>query len=1585
MAKKNTKLSKKGVASPSSTGPAGANLEANIGAFYNLAMLSGSEPLGLSGTTIECVALQRAALGYPLDDIIIHAKTHDGKPATLEIQAKRKLKFTPEDKKFGEVVAQIFQASLKKEFKTEVYEMAIAVGQTSRKISEYYQAVLDWAKKSANGNDFFARISQTGLANDEMRTFVNTFKRRIIEAGGTDDNETIWQLLRKLTILVFDFNTPGSNSEQSAINQAFNILHRDQKSQARSFWEVLIILTSNAAAVGGSYTRLTLLEELRLRAFLFSGYKDYLSAYDSLKEGTDYALKSITDQIGNITLMREKYFTAIQRALDKGRYIEIQGDGGVGKSVLLKQFASEQMKKSRAIVFRPGRTTPRGWTALKAELQFKGSAKELLTDFASQGGATIFIDNLDFFNDEERTTIIDLVQAAADVQGVYVIATARRNFGKEEKNWLPSDALKRLGCIHILIDNLSEPEIEEIQHAIPELAPLMMIGHPACEAQTLFRLAYLARRPKNAKGVFSETEMAFEWWNTVDGLFPKNLREIHRVLNILVQQSLGDLRPFDISEQSTNIIDLLIREGILRDLGNERVTFDHDVFREWGIANFLYNNLSTVTFLHLERPARPDLARGIELASRMLLETSNDFSKWKQLVDILNQQNVHHTWRRKVLLGLVHSEIADKLLQDHKVSTFLLANDASILGEIIGTLMATETVPASDLLVNQGVPKQLIPPGFHIPIGPSWNRVITWLLTVDQKLPGEAILQVIKLYITWCEGRLGKGSNIPLVLKSLYRWLIEIETTRLFENSDDCAKPFCHSLDHNLQMELESDLRRVFLAFCDQVPQLAMEYLQILGKRRKSDDAIISVLTFRGVLAQVTPEKLADLTAKILIHERNGDNIHRIDPFDGPFDHSFDCILSPASPAQGPFLELLTYAPHNGLSLIRQLCEHAASFFQETSCDDTIVVDFTDGSKKFLWQASYGWSRGSSFSILASAFMALEAWSHKRIEAGEDIEKVLADLLGPADSPAAYLLVAVDILISHWPKTQELAIPFIACPELLALDTWRLAHDRTSPSFSNFFLLSKEPSGATNLSSLQNRPSRRASLLDLIGLYAINELHTETLRSHLKKAIERVGHPDESSKMGDPRLMAYRALNRANPANWVEVQRKNSDSTDVEYQYVPPIDETQWLSKLKANQKTDVRPIPKRQEYSTKDSDEIKALLQAVVSGLPELAEKAVSIMDSLSINKNLSRSLMRCALAGCVLPKRDAMTLEEEFTSRLEHHHQSMVKIVDAELAWHADKQPEPEWPSFSLNSQANEYVNHQRAALWFRASQNLQNPSKQSLLLDIVRFYAQWTAKANEVTAKDSYIEPFYLKEWNNEYFKLVAQCIPKLTLEEIEQLALIPITGLTEEAFFNVLPSFLECIDNAYFHEELEELAAINIRSRLADRLMATNGWKRLKNSNSHSIETQIKPAIASLFFNICVLFEPPASYFEESAIHRIDPFLPTIEKLIVTGPSLHVAIFFLNLIENVPQAKYTAHILNAANCWLKKFPEDGFFWIDHEIGRRVCEWIEKTKNQPSNPLHTDRTLQHALDQLSGKLIKIGVPEANSLEKLASSLAT
>ena len=146
----------------------------------------------------------------------------------------------------------------------------------------------------------------------------------------------------------------------------------------------------------------------------------------------------------------------------------------------MKLNINSRSTPSRIIVLSPGRTKPGGWAELRGALGFDGGARDLLVDLAAGGGATLFIDGLDFFAKEERLTVVDLVREAAGVSGFTVVATARREFGVEEPSWLPEQALDQLGRAGpVTIEDLDTTEIAELQDASPGLASLLADNHPA--------------------------------------------------------------------------------------------------------------------------------------------------------------------------------------------------------------------------------------------------------------------------------------------------------------------------------------------------------------------------------------------------------------------------------------------------------------------------------------------------------------------------------------------------------------------------------------------------------------------------------------------------------------------------------------------------------------------------------------------------------------------------------------------------------------------------------------------------------------------------------------------------------------------------------------------------------------------------------------------------------------------------------------------------------------------------------------------------------------------------------------------------
>ncbi len=259
--------------SPVSTGPAGAEFEGQVGATYLLALLTNASPRGLPGTLIDRVQFQRAGEGYPLDDVIVHAHNMRGEPSVLRLQVKRSLTAAPKDPEFAAAVAQAGKAVSHAGFWERHEQLAVAFGRASRALLGPYPDVLLWARQMGTAREFFERMDRSGVANDDMRTFVTTVRDQLAAAGWAGDDELLWRLLRRFHLLRFDLTVEGSEGELIAVERCARALHEHDGARARSLWGNLVELAINTASSGGELTRELLQAELTVRGFRLGGVR----------------------------------------------------------------------------------------------------------------------------------------------------------------------------------------------------------------------------------------------------------------------------------------------------------------------------------------------------------------------------------------------------------------------------------------------------------------------------------------------------------------------------------------------------------------------------------------------------------------------------------------------------------------------------------------------------------------------------------------------------------------------------------------------------------------------------------------------------------------------------------------------------------------------------------------------------------------------------------------------------------------------------------------------------------------------------------------------------------------------------------------------------------------------------------------------------------------------------------------------------------------------------------------------------------------------------------------------------------------
>lgn len=1201
--------------SPGATGPGGPHFEGKVGAFYLLSLLGSGEPRGLPGARADKIKFQQASSGRPFDDVTVDGSNSDGSKAFLDIQAKTKVNFTRSDTEFADIVRRVWESARKPEFEDSRYELAIAIAPTSTKIEQHCQRVLFWARQVTSGSALFAQIERPGFSSKAMRDFVEAFRHHLTSVGAETDDETVWGLLRRLQILLFDFESPGSDYEMRAKERARAVLAPEQGARAAELWSTLIDKALSLDSAGGETDRISLIRDLeQSKGFAFGERYDLRVPIRKMAESSRDALADIKDDIGGARLSREHIVERAFGFLEQNPVLYVSGASGVGKSALLKQLAEQAQSEGSIVVLAPGRIVGGGWLNVASAIGCNVGRVDLFNDLGCGGNATIFVDNVDQIESAgERSTLHDLLRAVTECTGWRAVLTVRSDNLEWQAN-LPN-AFRALPSTNLRMGDLTDAEAAALRDANPRLAVLLAATHPArAIARNLFHLSRMIRLgATNAQGdaaFANEIDLARAWWRHGGGRSDDGKWERLKLLRGLGGQMLESPGQSafgaDLFESRT-IAELIRLESLREDRAGATVAFWHDTLRDWTIAFLLEEQPDRLKTLDAERPLPAALARGMEIRARLTLDADETGESWLSLLRDVEQDGRHGSWRRPVLLALPRSDNAIALLD--RLETPLVADKACRLRELIRLMIAVESLSIAEIVSRLQSPTLDIgnlPTDMVIAAGPSWAPLVCWVVARLDRLPSAAIPDVTKLFQLWLLTTHAQELEINnSIVEALYGWLTRIEEAmRPIAVRDGRDLPEV-DLDFGHMQDVNEDVRMTFLSFCHLRPDLAARYLSETDPGRHHEAR--AILRFPGSAARAAPAALVDFALSVIIPKQDALRSRRRDF--GPFG-VFDIMdYASLSPGQGPFFELLDHAPAEGLRLVREIVEYATEWYREEWRRDrhslpVLTIPFPGGPKSFEGSFEiYQWARGGMGPLVAaSALMALEAWGHREIEKGRPFSEVLHDVLGPSGSSVSFVCVAVDLALSHWGVVAEAAWPLLASAELLYFDHNRWTRDVAG--VARFDLAEPEPAAwKVKRADLVARPSRRCQLTDAIGVLTLEgpvELHgmmSAALGDECKR-IESLSHPSDGDALNGLHATAQRALRMSDTRNWMR-KTVTQDGREIQgYQFQPTAEEEARLEEAREPSNANVADLVMRLRLQEALADPAKSNPTIVAEGV---------------------------------------------------------------------------------------------------------------------------------------------------------------------------------------------------------------------------------------------------------------------------------------------------------------------------------------------------------------------------------------------------
>jgi hypothetical protein len=770
-------------------------------------------------------------------------------------------------------------------------------------------------------------------------------------------------------------------------------------------------------------------------------------------------------------------------------------------------------------------------------------------------------------DESARATIIDLIIAAAKVPMMRVVATVGRDFSVDQRAWLPETAIALLGRASVSVGPLSDDEVAELASADGRLAQLLSNREAQPLTRNLFQLRQLINRSATALPL-TEAALARSWWEAGTNLARIQHRDRLNALRALARQSVAQVTQLEISGIDSAVTeDLVQADELVEIFKGSRASFRHDVLRDWSISNLLYEEPAVVDVLPLSAVAPIGLARAMEMYARLLIEQEDGGVPWGTLVARVGAIDVHGSWRRAVLLALVRSEQATTVL-DRAFDT-LAANAGQLLQELIRYTAAADSESAVERLEAAGLQRAMIPDSFRVPTGLSWARLMIWLLARLDQIDAPIGRDVLHFFTLWLMANAGGDPLKPLIVRKLHEWLVDLEGWETATGRTETRRLFAVDSPYGRSHGLTQEIRALFLMSCDGDPDLADAYIRADTGVDERYDTIADILKFTHASAKAAPAALAAFTVDALITgEQRYEEDHGSRHMGRLSLHTHGMLGQ--GPSQGPFLGILKASPVDGLKLVRRIVDYGVGLDRRSNSDPPgeMCVLLPIGNMRFAAPGSYFLSRsGGSSPVMTSALRALEAWGHEQVEDGRPVLEVVDEILGESGAPAAFLAVAMDVLLSHVSGPDPALIPFVTAPELLKLDWDRFTRDRIG---LDRFETDEGPTvpGAVTNALLQARPSRKTSLLWSAPqfLFAKDETLAESLRARLVSERARLGLAACGTPLTthDPRWHADRALRFLDPGNWREVNVPLQDGgTATAREYVEPADEAEVLDPLR--------------------------------------------------------------------------------------------------------------------------------------------------------------------------------------------------------------------------------------------------------------------------------------------------------------------------------------------------------------------------------------------------------------------------------------
>lgn len=1039
------------VSNPFSTGGGGPFFEAKVQSSFLLHLLIGGRVPCLPSGSVQSVRLQAKQAGIDTDDVVVTVRTNSGTEHRLLAQIKHHATIAASDTDFCESLANAWSDfNNPSVFVNGRDVLAIITGPQSDRTLQHVRPLLDWARTSTSGEEFVGKVTTAKFSSDQKRSYLEVFRDVLSKASSTAiTDDILWQFLRHLHLLSYDFDVLGSKDEAEVLTMLDMGRSSSSELDAQAVWEGLIVQAQEWNKTAGTFTAQALPERLR-SAVQPRRSMAQQEAVSILQDNCQLVLGAINTELApGIRLPRTTALDVLADAVESSRVVVVQGPPGSGKSAIVKMLLEAFPDAIVPFAFKAQEFNYPHLRQFLTSIGVALSVAQIRSEFALLPRKLLLVDGAErLFEMSNHEAFRHLIQQLNDDESWTIVITCRESSAQLLREHLL--AQWDTDVTTVTIPPLNTEELEWVANRLPQLAPLIAnqrLTRLLC-VPFILSIALKAFPPSAAtEAVPDIDERQFKdivWRDYVERAAQAQGGLPIKRGQCLISVSVERARRMSlfVSPEGRDPVALkaLMDDGILMKSNTGSFAPAHDVLEDWAVSRFIAQAFE----VKAAEPSRfieavgtePAMRRGFRLWLMEGLAAPENQRVMDFVMSAFQHADVTPVWRDEISIAVLQSENAGEFIRNSE--RMLLNGTKVIYKRLVHVLRTACKGPNESLLRMYGLATfrdhVVLRSVFVVPVGSGWRELILFahrnLATFDLK-DTDTLLGLLK---DWAQG-LAASDPLPVEASAV---------------AQICLKYWALLTAPNLYADR---LEKEFLQLLFRIPHTAPNEIVALI-RSAMDNKLARDYHSRTVLEHVTKSiecqplcahlpnlviEVAEKTWRLHSKDRDHYDSHRgLEELFG-FERSVHFDYLPESALQGPFMFLLRSNSAVAVDFIVRLANQAAmscslSEIRQEICK--IQLPTTAGSRSIiasprLWALYRGMMPGPN--VLVCALMSLEAWLLDQAKQGKDIREVFRKILD-ASSSAATIAVLASVAVAYPAAVAEEVLPILCVQEFYRWD-----------------------------------------------------------------------------------------------------------------------------------------------------------------------------------------------------------------------------------------------------------------------------------------------------------------------------------------------------------------------------------------------------------------------------------------------------------------------------------------------------------------------------------------------------------------------